>query len=159
MTRLPSLGPRGEGWVAIQLLLLLAVALAGLLAGGAWAGWPAVLTSLLGASLIAAGSLLLIRGLFDLGHSLTPMPRPLDDGALVQHGAYALVRHPLYGGLTLGSFGWALLTASPAALLLAALTAIFFDLKSRREEAWLIAHYPGYAAYRRRTRRLIPWVY
>jgi protein-S-isoprenylcysteine O-methyltransferase Ste14 len=35
----------------------------------------------------------------------------------------------------------------------------FFDLKARREEAWLLAAYPGYAAYRRRVRKLFPFVY
>jgi protein-S-isoprenylcysteine O-methyltransferase Ste14 len=35
----------------------------------------------------------------------------------------------------------------------------FFDLKSRREEAWLLVAYPGYAAYRARVRRLVPFIY
>lgn len=35
----------------------------------------------------------------------------------------------------------------------------FFDLKSRREEHWLSAKYPDYEAYRRRTCKLIPFVY
>jgi protein-S-isoprenylcysteine O-methyltransferase Ste14 len=34
----------------------------------------------------------------------------------------------------------------------------FFELKSRREEVWLVERYPGYVAYRERTRRLIPWI-
>ena len=49
--------------------------------------------------------------------------------------------------------------ASPIALLLAAVLLGFFDLKSRREELWLADRYPGYAAYRGRTRRLIPGLY
>ena len=36
---------------------------------------------------------------------------------------------------------------------------VFFDVKARREEAWLVAAFPGYAAYRRRVRKLIPLVY
>jgi len=35
--------------------------------------------------------------------------------------------------------------------------AAFLYLKSAREEAWLEARYPGYAAYRARTPRFIPW--
>jgi protein-S-isoprenylcysteine O-methyltransferase Ste14 len=41
----------------------------------------------------------------------------------------------------------------------AVLLGVFFDLKSRREEAWLVEQFGGYAAYRRRRRRLIPWLY
>jgi protein-S-isoprenylcysteine O-methyltransferase Ste14 len=42
---------------------------------------------------------------------------------------------------------------------LAAVLFIFFDLKSRREERWLMEAYPGYAKYRQRVRKLIPFVY
>lgn len=40
-----------------------------------------------------------------------------------------------------------------------ALLAIVLDLKRRREEAWLAARYPGYGAYRARTKALIPFLY
>ena len=45
-----------------------------------------------------------------------------------------------------------------AAAWLAAL-AMFFDIKSRREEVWLAEHFPEYAAYQRRVRKLIPFIY
>jgi protein-S-isoprenylcysteine O-methyltransferase Ste14 len=35
----------------------------------------------------------------------------------------------------------------------------FFSLKSRREEIWLAERYSGYAEYRTRTRRPMPWIY
>ena len=41
----------------------------------------------------------------------------------------------------------------------AALLLVFFDIKSRREEAWLVARFPAYADYRRRVRKLIPFIY
>jgi protein-S-isoprenylcysteine O-methyltransferase Ste14 len=159
MRRLPSLGPRGEGWVVLQGLFLLAIAAAGLWAGAAWSGALAQLSSFIGVVVVGAGAALFIRGVLDLGRNLTPMPRPLGGASLVQSGAYALVRHPLYGGLTIAAVGWGFLTASPAALLLALGLGIFFDLKARREEAWLIECYAAYDDYIGRTRRLIPWLY
>jgi len=57
------------------------------------------------------------------------------------------------------ALGWGLVMASPMALAGAVLLGVFFDLKSRREEAWLVEQFGGYAAYRRRRRRLIPWLY
>ena len=65
----------------------------------------------------------------------------------------------MYGGIVIASFGWALATASVPAIVVAGLIALFFDLKSRREEAWLGEQFAGYAAYRARTKRLVPWVY
>jgi protein-S-isoprenylcysteine O-methyltransferase Ste14 len=157
MSRLPSLGPRGEGWVAIQGILLAAIAVAGLL-GPTWDGALRVATSIGGALLLAAGWLLAVRGIRDLHGALTPLPYPREDADLVETGVYALVRHPIYGGLVLAAAGWALVCASPAALAGAVLLLGFFELKSRREEAWLERRFAGYAAYRARTRRLIPWI-
>jgi protein-S-isoprenylcysteine O-methyltransferase Ste14 len=157
MTRLPSLGPRGEGWVVIQGLLLAITAAAGLL-GPSWSGTIRVATSIAGAVLIAAGGVLATRGVYDLRDALTALPYPRADADLVQTGVYRLVRHPIYGGIVVAAVGWGLLTASPAALLASVALFGFFQLKSRREEAWLDGRFAGYAAYRACTRRLIPWI-
>lgn len=156
--RLPDLGPRGEGWFVLQVVIAGAIAAAGLL-GPAWSGPPRALGVIAGAVLIGAGGLLAGRAIVDLGRSLTPFPMPREGARLVDTGAYALVRHPVYGGLIAGAFGWGLLTASPASVGGALILAGFFDLKARREEAWLAERVDGYVAYRARTRRLVPWVY
>ena len=61
--------------------------------------------------------------------------------------------------LILAAAGWGLLRASPLTLVGALVLAVFFDLKSRREEIWLAEKYPEYPDYRTRTRRLLPWIY
>ena len=156
--RLPDLGPRGEGWVFLQFVLLGALVLAGT-AGPAWSGAARVVTTAVGGGLLVAGFVLALRGLLDLRANLTAFPRPRDGATLVDRGAYRLARHPIYGGIVLGSFGLALAAASPLALLVAGTITVFFDLKSRREERWLVETVEGYAAYAARRRRLIPWVY
>jgi len=158
VSRLPSLGPRGEGWVVLQGILLVAIS-ACVLLPAAWSGPARAATSVAGAVLVVLGILLAVAGMRDLRENLTPLPRPRDDGALVETGAYRLARHPIYGGLILASLGWGLLIAGPVAIALAVGLLAFFDLKSRREESWLVDRFPGYPAYRRRTKRLIPFVY
>ncbi len=161
MSWLPALGPRGEGWVAIQVVIFALIALAGYALPGGWSGSGATLTALIGAALILAGGVLAASGLWALqgGDALTAVPHPRDGARLVDAGAYRLVRHPIYGGLILGAAGWGLLRASPAAIGGALLLLAFFDLKRRREEVWLANRFPGYGAYRARTRRLIPWIW
>ena len=123
MTDLPALGPRGEGWVLIQGVLLVLVAAAGWSLGPDWSGPLRVATIVVGIVLMAAGLVLTVRGVADLGGAMTPLPRPRQDDELVETGAYALVRHPVYGGLILAAFGWALLKASSVAIAFAAVRA------------------------------------
>lgn len=159
MPSLPRLGPRGEGWVILQLLLLSAVVVLGLIDGPAWGGLAGTVGAFAGLVLIGAGATLLGLGLRDLGSDLTPLPMPSEGATLVRTGAYALVRHPLYGGLMLGALGWSLLRASPLALVATAALIVFFHLKARREEAWLRERFDDYAAYAAGTCRFIPWLY
>jgi protein-S-isoprenylcysteine O-methyltransferase Ste14 len=157
-SRLPALGPRGEGWVAIQLVLFALLAVAGSM-GPAWGEPWLTLGRAVGAVHVGAGVILAALGLVGLRENLTAVPRPVAGGRLIAHGVYGVVRHPIYAGIILAGVGWGLVTASPAALAVAAGIGVFFDLKSRREEAWLLEAYPTYDEYRRRVRKLLPFLY
>jgi protein-S-isoprenylcysteine O-methyltransferase Ste14 len=157
-SRLPDLGPRGEGWFAVQLALI------GAIVGLAFARvyWPesaADELTVVGIVAIVVGVALFVAGVVSLGPALTPFPRPSDRGGLVDRGVYRIVRHPLYGGVILIALGWSL-AESPLALAPTAVLAGFLDLKARREEAWLEERYADYRAYADRTRhRFVPWLY
>lgn len=157
-SRLPHLGPRGEGWVAIQVALFVLLALAGT-AGPAWGEPWLTAGRLAGACLIGVGLILAGLGLLGLRENLTAVPRPVEGGRLIEHGVYRVVRHPIYTGIICAAVGWALVWASPAALVVAGGLGVFFDLKTRLEEAWLVEAYPAYAGYQRRVRKLIPLLY
>jgi len=36
---------------------------------------------------------------------------------------------------------------------------VFFHLKSRREERWLVERYPEYADYQKRVKKIIPFIW
>jgi protein-S-isoprenylcysteine O-methyltransferase Ste14 len=154
----PDLGPRGEGWVAIQAVMFVLLALAGT-AGPAWGEPWLAAGRLAGAVLAGTGLVVAVLGMVGLRENLTAVPRPVEGGRLVESGIFGLVRHPIYTGIIAAAFGWGLVTASPPALVVALGLGFFFDLKSRREEAWLLAAYPAYGDYQRRVRKLIPFVY
>jgi protein-S-isoprenylcysteine O-methyltransferase Ste14 len=159
VTRLPSLGPRGEGWVLVQSILFVLVAAAGFSVNGAWAREARTVTTIVAGLLVVGGGLLAVSGAVELREAFTPVPRPRDGARLVETGAYALVRHPIYGGIVLVALGWGLFAASPISIGLSLVLLAFFRLKSAREEAWLVEAYPGYDAYRARTKRMIPFLY
>ncbi len=140
---------RGGGWVAGQLAIgVVAIAL-----GALGPGWPDPWRPLafVGWVLMVAGLAMLVAGGGVLGSSLTPFPRPTPGSRLREHGIYRFVRHPMYGGTIVLFTGFSLVS-SPLALVATAALAVFLDLKSRREEEWLVERYPGYDDYRRTTR-------
>lgn len=159
MTRLPSLGRRGEGWLLVQLMLLVAVVAASLLLGPNLEGAPRFASAVAGVVLLVGGLALVAAGARRLEGSLSPLPWPRAGGTLVDEGVYRRIRHPIYVGVVASALGWALFMASFAALVMVLLLAVLLDLKARREEAWLLERYPAYAEYQRRTRRFIPGVY
>lgn len=158
MSNVPSLGPRGEGWVALQMILFAVIGAAGIGLANTAPPWAA---AVIGFVMLALGGILGFAGIVGLrgADALTAVPHPRDGARLVETGAYRLVRHPVYGALILGAIGWSFVRGSAAALLASLVLAVVLDLKRRREEAWLAARYPGYEEYAARTRRLIPWIW
>ncbi len=154
-------GSRGEGYVVAQagLFLLIGLGLSTWSGLPAWPGWLSRVGLPLGGMLIGAGALLALAGLVYLGANLTPLPYPKDDTRLVARGVYRLARHPIYGGLILAAFGWALWRQGWLTLGYVVLLFLLFDRKAAQEEAWLQARFPQYEAYRRRVRKFIPFLY
>lgn len=147
-----ALGPRGEGWVALQALLLIAATFAAVL-GPPWPEAVRVVLLVVGALGLVGGVFLAVAGFRGLGPALTPFPRPTPGQTLREDGIYRSVRHPIYGGVLLLAAGLTAWT-SPWALVPTAALALLFDRKRRREEAWLVEAYPGYEDYRRRVARV-----
>src|SRR5204862_3016842 len=99
---LPRLGPRGEGWVAIQLALIALVPLSAL-TGVYWPEEVAGVLTVVGIVLLLVGLafLLLAFARLTLARAMTVFPRPREHAAVADRGGYRLVRHPIYGGLVL----------------------------------------------------------
>jgi protein-S-isoprenylcysteine O-methyltransferase Ste14 len=154
--RLPSLGPRGEGWFLGQVILLVLVIIA---PSDRWPDALAEPAQWLGNGLVVLGLVLIGLGFVALGSNLTPFPRPRQEGRLVESGIYRFIRHPIYVGLALAALGAAVARLSTVGLTLTVVLAVYLDLKARREEFLLSTRFPGYSAYRRRTRRFVPGLY
>lgn len=154
----PALGRRGEGWVALQSIVIAGIVVCAVLGPG-WPHGGEPWLRIAGFLLIAIGLAMFVAATVTLGRSLTPLPRPRDDATLRHTGLYARVRHPIYGALLVTGVGVSL-DRSPLVFAPTAVLAVVFTLKSIREEAWLTERYPGYADYRRATpRRFVPWVF
>jgi protein-S-isoprenylcysteine O-methyltransferase Ste14 len=105
------------------------------------------------------GAIIALIAAFNLGKNLTPLPRPKENALLIQDGLYRFVRHPIYFGVIMLCLGWGLIQQSTLVWLYVVIIAIFFDIKSRKEEQWLVERFSAYADYQGRVRKLIPWIY
>ncbi len=118
------------------------------------------LAEIFGVAMMVAGLALAIWGGLKHGAALQALPYPREDGTVIRSGPYRIVRHPIYSGALVGgcSAGRSGAMAGSRSLY-AALLFLLFDAKARREEEWLVEKFPSYAEYRRRVRKLVPFVY
>ena len=147
---------RGGLWVSAQVVLLVAIVWTGRLdlVTFSFDGQQVVGWALMGFALIIG-----VTAALSLGGNLTPYPKPVESGSMVEHGLYRVVRHPIYTAVIIGMIGIALRGGDWVSLVLALGLVPFFYAKSTFEERHLTEHYPDYAAYQRRVpKRLVPGV-
>jgi protein-S-isoprenylcysteine O-methyltransferase Ste14 len=147
---------RGGWWVVGQFLLLFTIAILGITCR---ATSKLHLVFIFGVVFLVASAICGFSGMLALGSNLTPFPKPTTNARFVQHGIYALIRHPLYTSVFCAAVGWSLVRQSWPALCVSLTLAIFLNAKARREERWLRQQFPEYTSYERRVRRFIPWIY
>lgn len=110
----------------------------------------------IGLGVAVLGLLIDVLAFLQLNTSLSPYPTPKVGGELVQSGLYAYVRHPIYTGLLLVTFGYAFHEASVYKGLVSIALLVLFYFKTSYEEKRLEAVYPEYPAYRQRVGRFLP---
>jgi protein-S-isoprenylcysteine O-methyltransferase Ste14 len=81
------------------------------------------------------------------------------EGGLVTTGPYRFVRHPIYTAVCL--FFWAAFFGTPSRItaLLALLVTVGALVRIGCEERCLHREFPEYAAYARRTKRMVPFLF
>ena len=118
---------------------------------------PNSLTSAASIVCSVSGAVLAVWSRRVLADNWDPKPALKKDHQLVQHGPYALMRHPIYTSLLLLSLGGALATCELKNLLWVVCVPGFID-KAMCEESLLRGAFPEYAAYASRVNRFIPFL-
>ena len=114
----------------------------------------------LGVILYAAGGVLRLVPIFALGERFSGLAAIQPGHRLKTDGLYAIIRNPSYLGLLVLSLGWGLAFRSLFGVAIAALFLIPLHARMRAEERLLAEKFGGdYEAYRKRTWRLVPWLY
>lgn len=105
---------------------------------------------------VGAGIVIVVMGILNLNDNLSPFPSPRKNAVLIQNGIYKYVRHPIYLGILLGMYSYALYAASIDKFLITVLINIVFYFKSSYEEELLVSRYKSYAEYQKLTGRFWP---
>lgn len=120
-----------------------------------------LLLTVAGLALLTVGAIIRIVAIRTLERHFSYELRIERDHRLIDHGIYATLRHPSYLGILLIGIGAPLVMQSVVgALVGAGLMAALVVWRIRTEEAMLHGAFgTSYAAYAKRTWRIIPYVY
>jgi protein-S-isoprenylcysteine O-methyltransferase Ste14 len=117
-------------------------------------------TAPLGLGLEVAGLGLRAWSMRTLGGSYSRTLRVQGAQQVVDRGPYRFVRHPGYAGSLMIWTGFALTSRSfPVVEIVGGLLGLAYHRRVGAEEALLRRDLPGYVAYSKRTKRLIPFVW
>ncbi len=153
---LPRLGWIATGLVFVQLTLIALTLIVAFATIRSVPGWEMAV----GMALAVVGSFMVAAGGLGLGRNLSALPEPRPGSTLTETGIYRRVRHPIYGGVIIGSVGLMLVAGSGWVGWPVVALAILLRVKSGFEERALRLAFPDYPGYSDRVRRrFIPFVW
>lgn len=112
--------------------------------------------SLVNLGLAIAGFIIILISILQLKTNLSIFPTPRKDGELVISGLFKYVRHPIYSGILMTAFFFAIYSHSGYRLIIFLLLVILFYFNSNYEEKALMKKFPAYKSYRASTGRFFP---
>jgi protein-S-isoprenylcysteine O-methyltransferase Ste14 len=153
---------RSNRWIFVPVFVLslgMAVLPAYLDGRNLWTADEAV-TPYVGLALLTLGGGLRLAAVFVLGRRFTGLVAIQEEHRLQTGGLYRHIRHPSYTGMLLYMAGYVMVFRCWLGLLLVAGTLAVLLARMNAEEALLESEFGAeYRSYRRRTWRLVPWVY
>lgn len=111
---------------------------------------------LLGLSFAIIGIIISLLAVLQLNKNLSPFPTPKENAVLLENGLYKFVRHPIYSGLLLLSYGFGIYVDSIYKLVISSLLLMLFYFKTNYEEKQLERKFPEYSSYKQKVGRFFP---
>ncbi len=120
------------------------------------ASWPLMFT---GISICLMATFIRVKGHLDLKHGFSTRIEMHEKQKLVTTGIYTIIRHPMYLAIIV-------LLAGACIMLKAVFSWLFFlinfyalQARIKKEEEFLLASFPEYTEYMKKTYKLFPYIY
>lgn len=117
-----------------------------------------IILRIAGIIISSSGFIVAIVAMITLKRNLRAVPTPVENGTLITHGIFSIVRHPIYTGVLLVAFGGLGIHFSFVLISIAIALFILFSIKSSYEETMLMEKYIDYKEYRLKTGKLFPFI-
>jgi protein-S-isoprenylcysteine O-methyltransferase Ste14 len=121
---------------------------------------PSVILDSAGFAITVCGAAFAVWARFFLGTNWSSAVSVKQNHQLIQSGPYAIVRHPIYAGFSLGALGTAIAVGEIRGLLAVVLSVLTWRMKWGVEEAFMKEQFGAqYVEYKRRVNALIPGIW
>jgi protein-S-isoprenylcysteine O-methyltransferase Ste14 len=117
--------------------------------------------TILGLSMMLAGTIFRVWCIRTLGKFFTATVKTQEEQRVITSGAYRVVRHPSYSGAFIAAVGSSIFMHALFAAIFTFIVLFFaYYIRIKAEEETLIKEFgEEYESYRKRTKKLVPWVY
>ena len=112
--------------------------------------------AIIGVLMAILGFVIMAIALFELKTNLTVFPTPKTNSELITFGMYKFSRHPIYSGILLFVYGYAIFSFSLYTLLISSLLFVLLYFKTNYEESQLERKFPDYSNYKMKVGRFFP---
>ncbi len=115
-----------------------------------------ILIRIISIIMIILGVLVALIAVLQLNTKLSPFPSPKANTIFITYGVYKYVRHPIYTGILLITFGYGLYLTSIYKIIISILLYTLFYFKSSYEENRLKIAFSDYESYQKKSGRFFP---
>ncbi len=109
---------------------------------------------------VIIGMVILALAVWEMRKSkLQVFPDVEKNATLIKTGPYKMIRHPMYTGVILICLGLLISNITIGGIFFFIILLIDLVIKLHYEERLLLKHFPMYKSYRKKTKKLIPYIY
>lgn len=110
-------------------------------------------------SMVILGMAIAFIAVLQLNKNLSPFPRPKDGRVLITNGLFKYIRHPIYTGILISAFAYAIYFGSGYKILIGCLLLVVSYFKTSYEEKLLNKKFPEYQGYKKLANRFLPKIF